>query len=855
MDRPPMVSLVDPRRGVRGRLLPVLAVLLTTVLVPLGASPGSPLHAPPPGRSPAFVVPASSRGPAGSNRPAPFGRSAPEGTELRATADGELSSGRWYNVSEGLSATSTLVPGASPSPPATTGAGMASDPNASATVLFGGELAGGGLSDQTWVLEAPAPPLPGVWVNVTNPRNAPPGLTGASLVFDPSADMFVMFGGELAGGSVSSGTWSLSVGTWRWQNITGSVCGSGCPVGRYGAGMAFAADTPDDAVVLFGGCTADCASRLNDTWALAASGSMPFRAGVTGLVWSPLNATVAPSPRFEPAFASFAAPSRQFLVLVGGQTTGGGAAADDTWSFYDGHWTNLTASGDLEGTPPAVSGAVFEFDWALAEGILTGGLASGGGVGMTTDALRCDAALDCNWTELPASAGAVPRVGAAAGSDSNGSDPVAFGGAPSASAAPTPTTWVFQNDTNLSVSVSTTSAELGAPIELYANGSGGATNGRVPDSFLRLWRIEAPNGSATNGSFNGTDRSVVLETPGNWTISIWEIDRWDVAALLNATEWIAGPGIGIVLSENVTDVGVPLNFTAELSGQRTAPVALRWDFGDGAFSASPNASHAYSAPGMYTVNLTLEDGLENYAWAEAAVTVGPRPSAAILVSSDLLWTNATAGFTAEVAGGARPLSYTWDFGDGSANATVPDPSHSFVAPGTYRVTLTVVDAADLSSSANVTLRVLGPLAVEAMANVSAVEVGDPVGFSALASGGAGGYAFQWLFGDGDGANAANATHSFGSPGNYTISLWVNDSAGDSARRTFDLRVTARPASLSGTSGPSWLGTEITAVVAVLAVLAAIALRRRHARPPGPDPAEEARPVEAEEPTPDLVEEP
>ena len=37
------------------------------------------------------------------------------------------------------------------------------------------------------------------------------------------------------------------------------------------------------------------------------------------------------------------------------------------------------------------------------------------------------------------------------------------------------------------------------------------------------------------------------------------------------------------------------------------PVTVLWDFGDGGTSSERNPSHTYSAPGNYTVTLTVED--------------------------------------------------------------------------------------------------------------------------------------------------------------------------------------------------------------------------------------------------------
>ena len=64
----------------------------------------------------------------------------------------------------------------------------------------------------------------------------------------------------------------------------------------------------------------------------------------------------------------------------------------------------------------------------------------------------------------------------------------------------------------------------------------------------------------------------------------------------------------------------------------------------------------------------------------------------------------------------QPLTYSWNFGDGSAASTSANPSHIFTAPGStltnYTVTLTVTDSGSLSASAtlNVAVNDTPPLA-------------------------------------------------------------------------------------------------------------------------------------------------
>lgn len=58
-------------------------------------------------------------------------------------------------------------------------------------------------------------------------------------------------------------------------------------------------------------------------------------------------------------------------------------------------------------------------------------------------------------------------------------------------------------------------------------------------------------------------------------------------------------------------------------------------------------------------------------------------------------------------GGA--LSYDWDFGDGTPHSGEANPSHTFVAPGSYKVRLTVTDASGSTGVAELTVNVTAAL--------------------------------------------------------------------------------------------------------------------------------------------------
>ena len=64
-----------------------------------------------------------------------------------------------------------------------------------------------------------------------------------------------------------------------------------------------------------------------------------------------------------------------------------------------------------------------------------------------------------------------------------------------------------------------------------------------------------------------------------------------------------------------------------------------------------------------------------------------------------------------------PITYQWDFGDGSPGSTEPNPSHTYTAVGSYRATLTVTDSTGRSGTDDVTV-VVGNAA-------PAIEISSP----------------------------------------------------------------------------------------------------------------------------------
>jgi PKD repeat protein len=199
-------------------------------------------------------------------------------------------------------------------------------------------------------------------------------------------------------------------------------------------------------------------------------------------------------------------------------------------------------------------------------------------------------------------------------------------------------------------------------------------------------------------------------------------------------------------------------------------VSYRWKWGDGtADGTTATPTHTFTAAGTYVVTLTVTDDDGATGTASTTVVVSPNqaPLAAASTPTPVVVAPATVPFSSE--GSVDPdgtiVSYSWDFGDGGPTSTAANPTRSFTDPGSYTVTLTVVDDDGATDVASLHLQVLpanrAPVAV-ANATPAPGNLKAPltVEFSSAGSTDPDGtiVSFAWDFGDGTTSTQANPTH-------------------------------------------------------------------------------------------------
>lgn len=189
-----------------------------------------------------------------------------------------------------------------------------------------------------------------------------------------------------------------------------------------------------------------------------------------------------------------------------------------------------------------------------------------------------------------------------------------------------------------------------------------------------------------------------------------------------------------------------------------------WDFGDGNTSTMMNPQHTYAAPGTYTVCLTVTNSCGSDSSCATVTVTCPAPNSDFSEVSNNLVVDFTDMSTGTID------NHLWDFGDGNTS-TMMNPQHTFAAPGTYTVCLTVTNSCGSDSSC-ATVTVTCPPPVSDWTSSSNNLVVD---FTDASTGTVDNH--FWDFGDGNTSTMMNPQHTYAADGTYTVCLTVSNSCG------------------------------------------------------------------------------
>jgi PKD repeat protein len=181
-----------------------------------------------------------------------------------------------------------------------------------------------------------------------------------------------------------------------------------------------------------------------------------------------------------------------------------------------------------------------------------------------------------------------------------------------------------------------------------------------------------------------------------------------LALVFAPSAWAEPPEAHFSYAPESPNEGDTVVFFAAVSPDGSAE-RVDWDFGDGstASGSDTTVTHTYTRPGSWPVTMSATNGAEETSLPETkTIEVNARPSVAFAFGPQ----NPEPGEPVLFAADARdddPLTYSWDFGDGSAG-TGSGPTHTYSSPGVRTVTLTVTDSQGAVGTASLVVDVRAP---------------------------------------------------------------------------------------------------------------------------------------------------
>jgi PKD repeat protein len=229
-----------------------------------------------------------------------------------------------------------------------------------------------------------------------------------------------------------------------------------------------------------------------------------------------------------------------------------------------------------------------------------------------------------------------------------------------------------------------------------------------------------------------------------------------------------------------------------------------WSFGSQGTATGPLPTKTFTAPGAFPVTLTVRDEwtLTNTSAPQNVTIVEPAGNSAPVPT----FVRSCSGLTCSVSsqGTADPdtgdvITYSWNWGDGTTPSAGASPSaHVYAGAGTYPITLTTTDGWGNAASTTRDVTLTEPAGNTApnvtftatcasftVCQMNSAGTVDPEGDAMR---------YSWDWGDLTTASTtASPSHTYATPGTYTIVLSVTDVWGKVGTATREVTIT-EPAS-------------------------------------------------------------
>ncbi len=338
-------------------------------------------------------------------------------------------------------------------------------------------------------------------------------------------------------------------------------------------------------------------------------------------------------------------------------------------------------------------------------------------------------------------------------------------------------------DTVVTTSFAVTPALVFAPLTNVCQNPGAATSSVAAASTT--------NGVTGTGTYSGPGVSADglfdpnVAGPGVHTITYSFTSAGGcTASITNTVEVYPRPAASFTASgNNSTCLGQGVTLTNTSTIPTGSISTWNWNLGDGNTPSLNNGNPFtvnYTAAGSYTVQLVAISDRGCFSEAVSqTVSVRPLPVTDFTLPTGICMPGGAATFTNQTSVADNSgLSYAWNFGDGNTSVA-SGPSHVYAVAGTYNVTLTATSAFGCSSQL---VKVLNdfytkPVAAFTVSPQELCQGSDNVFTDGSSAPGSSVQTWNWNFGDGSSAIAANPVKRFNTPGTYIVTLTVTNAVG------------------------------------------------------------------------------
>ncbi len=316
----------------------------------------------------------------------------------------------------------------------------------------------------------------------------------------------------------------------------------------------------------------------------------------------------------------------------------------------------------------------------------------------------------------------------------------------------------------------------------------------------------------------GRTATATFDSPGPHTVSMLLTEDGETNTITKTVTVNAPPAVTFDFDPDSPLVGQEVDFQSDVSDPGDT-FTRAWDFGDGQPGTGGGApSHAYAAPGTYTVTLTATDsnGASGIATQSIVVRADDGPRSSFTFAPPVPDVGETVSFTSTSQasqGAITDIAWDFDGDDDFADFTGSPASWAFDTPGTHVVKVRATQTNGLTAVGEASVRVNGIPAADFTWNPAGPVAGASVDLVSTSTDFEGPLAtFSWdldgdgLYGDGSGPVFRQP---FAAAGTYDIGLQVTDSDGTvgTVRRQIVVAApTLPPATVpsepTGTTGPS-----------------------------------------------------